>query len=117
MTETTASDPRRGATDHRTPPRQTEPADQQATAATPASGPDTGNVLLQLLRRFKDARRRRDAADYGSRDWTAADVEIQTLQHEIFDRAYHEPRLRDDVGRVPLGPDDELGQPERTSAD
>jgi hypothetical protein len=73
-------------------------------------GPD--HRLMQLLHTFKDARRRRDAAGYGSAAWREANAEIQWLQHEIFGGPIPSTPVRADVGRVPLGPDDELAPPE-----
>jgi hypothetical protein len=76
---------------------------------------------LRLLHDFKAARQRRDEALFGSRDWRAADEEIQDLQHEIFDRSFDDTsgiggRGIGGIGRTPPGPDDELGQPEDPSA-
>jgi hypothetical protein len=98
--------------DRRPAPSQVDARDPAGIDAD-AGSQDPGRGLIALLRAFKDARRRRDAADFGSLAWRDADDDIQRLQHEIFDGAAEEAARRDAVGRVILGPDDELGQPER----
>lgn len=45
---------------------------------------------MRLLHAFKAARRRRDESVYGSREWDAADREIQRLQRAIFDLSFED---------------------------
>jgi hypothetical protein len=75
--------------------------------------------LMALLIRFKDARRRRDQASYGSRPWLDADDELATLQREIF-AATAEPSNGSKVGSPGAAkesdPDHELAPPEGRTA-